>query len=234
MRGSDVLVPLAQALGDPVRLTVLQALMGGPAAVSELVSITGSTQPNISNHLAVLRASKLVRSVKEGRQRVYELRDQRVAQLIESLSTLSGAAPKAVRQTPALIRARTCYDHLAGQIGVRLFEVLLAKHAITEPKILRTQKNPGSPVELGKNGQKVFGGLGIDVEEVMRGRKPYAFACRDWTEQLPHLGGRLGASLWGRFVEAGWVSRQPGTRTVLITARGRRALDTTFGIKLAG
>lgn len=233
MRGTDALLPLAQALGDPVRLMVLQTLMSGPATVSEIVSITGSSQSNVSNHLAVLRRSKLVRSIKEGRQQVYELRDQRVAQLIESLSTLAGPAPKAVRQTPALVRARTCYDHLAGQIGVKLFKVLLARQAITEPVTLRTLKNPGSPLELGKNGLRVFGELGIDVDDLLRGRKTYAFACRDWTEQQPHLGGRLGAAVWGRFVEMGWTARQPGTRAVLITAQGRKGFNAKFGIEVS-
>lgn len=232
MDDSGPLLPLAQALGDPVRLMVLQHLMGGPTTVSELVSVTGSSQSNISNHLAVLRRSKLVRSSKQGRQQVYELRDERVAHLIESLSTLAGAAPKAVRESPGLVKARTCYDHLAGQVGVQLFKVLLAKRAITEPETLRTLKNPGSPVELGKNGPEVFQKLGIDVDEVVRGRKPYAFGCRDWTEQEPHLGGRLGAALWGRFVEMGWVERQAGTRVVLITADGRKGLGKTFGINL--
>lgn len=226
------LLPLAQALGDPVRLMVLQHLMGGPVTVSELVSVTGSSQSNISNHLAVLRRSKLVRSVKQGRQHVYELRDERVAQLIESLSTLAGAAPKAVRQSPGLVKARTCYDHLAGQVGVQLFKVLLARRAITEPKTLRTLRNPGSPIEIGKHGAELFGKLGIDVDDVMRGRKPYAFGCRDWTEQEPHLGGRLGAAVWARFVELGWVERQAGTRVVLITADGRKGLEKTFGIDL--
>ena len=232
MRATEPLLPLAQALGDPVRLVLLHHLMGGPATVSELVSVTNATQPNVSNHLAVLRRSRLVRSVRQGRQQVYELRDARVAQLIESLAVLAGAAPEAVRQSPALVRARTCYDHLAGQIGVRLFQVLLSKRAITQPETLRTLRNPGSPVELGRNGPGVFAQLGVDVDDVVRGRKPYAFACRDWTEQQPHLGGRLGAALWGRFVELGWVARQPGTRVVLVTAAGRRGLARTFGISL--
>ena len=230
MREPEPLLPLAQALGDTVRLLLLHHLMGGPATVSELVSVTNTTQSNVSNHLAVLRRSKLVRSVRQGRQQVYELRDARVAQLIESLASLTGAAPKAVRQSPDLVRARTCYDHLAGQLGVRLFDVLLSRHAITEPGTLRTLRNPGSPIELGKNGPELFRRLGIDVDDVIRGRKPYAFACRDWTEHQPHLGGRLGAALWGSFVERGWVARQPGTRIVRVTARGRKALGRMFGI----
>lgn len=234
MHDVAALHPLAQALGDPIRLTVLQLLMGGPTAVSELVSLTGSSQSNISNHLAVLRRAKLVRSIRQGRQQVYELRDQRVAQLIESLSELTGAAPKAVRESPGLVKARTCYDHLAGRMGVKLFRVLLARRAITEPRTLRTLSRPGSPIELGKHGAEIFDKLGVDLDDVTRGRGPYAFGCRDWTEQEPHLGGRLGAALWARFVELGWVERQAGTRIVLITAAGRRGFDRSFGIDPEG
>jgi hypothetical protein len=115
---------------------------------------------------------------------------------------------------------------------VQLFKALLASEAITEPETLRTLRNPGSPIELGKNGSEVFKKLGIDIDEVIHGRKPYAFACRDWTEQEPHLGGRLGAAMWARFVEVGWVERQPGTRVVLITAAGRSGLRRGFGIKI--
>ena len=234
MDNAAALHPLAQALGDPIRLTVLQLLMGGPTTVSELVSLTGSSQSNISNHLAVLRRGKLVRSIKQGRQQVYELRDERVAQLIESLSDLTGAAPTAIRKSPGLVKARTCYDHLAGQVGVKLFRVLLAKRAITEPRTLRTLRRAGSPIELGKRGTEVFDKLGVDLDDVTRGRGPYAFGCRDWTEQEPHLGGRLGAALWGRFVEMGWVERLAGTRVVLITAAGRRGFERTFGVDLEG
>ena len=224
------LFSLAQALADPIRLSVLQHLMGGPASVSELVALTGASQSNVSNHLALLRERRLVRAAKQGRQQLYELGTPEVGQLIESLTEAAGApAPRAVEESPALAKARTCYDHLAGRVAVRLFDALLNRKAITTPTVLRTSKNPGSSIELGEDGNAVFSRLGIDVAEVMRGRKPYAFACRDWTERRAHLGGRLGAALWGRFVELGWVARRPGTRIVLVTPVGRRGFKRTFG-----
>lgn len=232
MTEPDTLLSLAQALADPIRLVILQHLMGGAATVSELVAVTGASQPNVSNHLGLLRRRRLVRSSKQGRQQVYELKNPMVAHLIESLSALSAGSPAAVRPSPALMKARTCYDHLAGQIGVRLFDALLSRQAISAPTTLRTSRNPGSPIELGARGPAVFAELGIDLDEVTRGRKPYAFACRDWTEQRPHLGGRLGVALWGRFIELGWVTHRPGTRVVLVTASGRQGLRKALNIGL--
>ena len=227
------LASLAHALADPVRLVILHHLMGGPTTVSDIVSVTGGSQSNISNHLAILRESKLVRSTKQGRHHVYEIRDQRVAQMIEAMAVLTETVPEAVRQTPALARARTCYDHLAGQLGVDLFASLLSKEAVTEPKLLRTLKNPGDAVELGPHGRSVFEQFGLDVDDIVRGRGPYAFACRDWTEHKPHLGGRLGAAMWGRMIELGWVERQPGTRQVLVTPLGRDELKARFGVQVS-
>lgn len=225
---------LAHALADPVRLVILQHLMGGPTTVSDIVAVTGNSQSNISNHLAILRECKLVRSTKQGRHHVYEIRDQRVAQMIKSLSVLADSVPEAVRQTPALARARTCYDHLAGQAGVDLFASLLKQGAITEPKSLRTLKSPGDAVELGPRGRAVFARLGLQVDDILPGRGSYAFACRDWTEHKPHLGGRLGAALWARMIELGWVERKPGTRVVLVTPLGRKELKARFDVRVSG
>src|SRR5215469_18290877 len=117
MSEAEHLAAVTQALADPLRLAMLQQLMGGPSSVSELVALTQSTQPNISNHLALLRARGLVRSARQGRQVVYELRDPSVAQLVEALSLVAGVSTgksRATRPTPAVALARTCYDHLAG------------------------------------------------------------------------------------------------------------------------
>src|SRR5690242_10848020 len=114
------LVAVIQALADTLRLALLQALMSGPATVSELVALSGASQPNVSNHLALLRERGLVRASRQGRHNVYELRDATVAQLVESLSALAGdgvgdgvttAAKTRGRASPALAAARTCYDH---------------------------------------------------------------------------------------------------------------------------
>ncbi|HYM67964.1 MAG TPA: metalloregulator ArsR/SmtB family transcription factor [bacterium] len=218
---------LAQALADPLRLTILHALMGGPAAVSEIVSATGEAQPKVSNHLALLRQRGLVRATRVGRQIVYELRDPSVGRLVESLSVVAGASRPAARKSAPIVNARTCYDHLAGRLGVAVFDALVTRRAIVPPG------PSGGPVELGPAGAETFGALGVDPAALRRQRRQFATACLDWTERRPHLGGALGAALWAKSVERGWVVRRPGTRAVLLTDTGRRALHRTLGIKPA-
>ncbi len=226
------LLNVLTALADPVRLTILQHLMGGAAPVSELVALTGASQPNVSNHLTVLRKRGLVRDARIGRQRLYELKDGSVAQLVESLGSVAGDARRADVQDTALLRARTCYDHLAGKLGVGLFDVLVKRKALRLPAPLPDGARAGSthPLELGAQADAVFADLGIAVADALKGKRSPGYACRDWTERRPHLGGALGAALWSRFVESGWVTRKPGTRAVLVTPKGRRALSDRFGI----
>jgi DNA-binding transcriptional ArsR family regulator len=232
MSSSEALLNVLTALADPVRLAILQHLMGGGAAVSELVAITGASQPNVSNHLNVLRKRALVRAVRQGRQRLYELKDPLVAQLIESLGSVAGGARTPAIQDTALVQARTCYDHLAGKLGVRLFEALLKRKAIRMPAPLPDTAWAGSthPLELGSDAEPVFAEFGIALADALKGKRSPGFACRDWTERKPHLGGALGAALWSRFVEEGWVQRKPGTRAVLITPKGRTALKRRLAI----
>jgi DNA-binding transcriptional ArsR family regulator len=130
MVATDPLLKILTALADPVRLALLQHLMGGSATVSELVAVTGATQSNVSNHLQVLRRRGLVRARRLGRQREYELRGTHVARLIEELGAVAGDRQAPVVKDRALIEARTCYDHLAGKLGVRLFEALELRQAI--------------------------------------------------------------------------------------------------------
>lgn len=218
---------IARALADPLRLSVLEHLMGGPATVSELVSVTTASQSKVSNHLALMRASGLVRVTQHGRQRVYELRDASVGQLVESLMTVAGASSFHRRPSPPLARARTCYDHLAGRLGVALFDSLVALDAINRPA------TPQGLIGIGAAGEAVFGKmLGIAVEDVQRERRRFAHACLDWTERRPHLGGALGAALWTKFVERGWVVKQPGTRAMIVTNAGKRNLKRKLNVQL--
>jgi len=217
---------LAQALADPLRLAILYALMGGSAVVSEIVSATGEAQSKVSNHLGLLRARGLVRATKQGRQVVYELRDASVGQLIEALSTTAGAAAPTARKSAPIINARTCYDHLAGRLGVAVFDALVARGAIARPDA------PKGPVELGPEGARVFGALAIDLGRLSRERRQFATACLDWTERRPHLGGALGAELWTRSLERGWVVRRPGSRAVILTDAGRRGFHERLGAGL--
>jgi len=229
------LVAVTQALADPLRLALLRQLMAGPAAVSELVSLTGATQPNVSNHLALLRERGLVRATRAGRQSVYELRDARVAQLVEALAVVAGG-PNPLTPFPGreggtkkghmatLAAARTCYDHLAGRLGVALFDALVARGALIPASVM------GQPPTLGPEADAIFGALDIDLGDVRRARRRFATACLDWTERRPHLGGALGAATWARAVERGWVARRPGGRSIIVTASGKVGFEGWLSI----
>lgn len=217
---------IAQALADPVRFKILERLTDGPAAVSELVLLTGESQSNVSNHLAVLRGRGLVVVTRIGRQRVYEVADPAVSQVVESLGTIAGRGPTKVQMSPALARARTCYDHLAGRLGVAIFDTLVGRRAIDHPA-----PRYRGPIVLGPAGPKVFEELGIDMDEARRERRQFAAACGDWSERRAHLGGALGAALWVRTLERGWVVRKPGSRIIVVTDKGRRGFAKELGVR---
>src|SRR4051812_197200 len=229
------LLKLLQALGDPIRLAVLQHLIGGQATVSELVAITSASQSNVSNHLGSLREQRLVRASRLGRQMVYELADASVAQLVEALSRVAAAPPPDMK-TPAVVQARTCYDHLAGKLGVSLFEALVKERALEDVSVPGERKKKVRSglglVTLGPRAPEVFGKLGIDLDDVAREKRQFATACLDWTEDRPHVGGALGAALWSRFTERGWITRKPGSRAVLLTPAGRSGFEK-LGVAIA-
>jgi len=216
---------IAQALADPLRLGVLHHLMGGASSVSELMTLLGVEQSRLSNHLAVLRERSLVRTTRQGRHVLYELHDAAVARLVESLSQIGAAPARTVKSAP-VARARTCYDHLAGRLGVAVFKALVAGGALMPPRTI-----PGD-VELGPRASRLFETLGVDLESARQERRRFATACLDWTERLPHLGGALGAAVWSEVGARGWIARRPGTRAVVITAAGTRGLKRTLGVVL--
>ncbi|GHO85779.1 ArsR/SmtB family transcription factor [Dictyobacter formicarum] len=226
METNEILVELAQALADPLRLVLLQRLMEGPATVSELMAVTGEAQSKLSNHLAVLRERELVRSQREGRQMVYSLRDASVAQLIEALSSIAGKVPPKIWKSPQLVEARTCYDHLAGRYGVAVLDALIARSA------LQLTTTPHAEIQPGPRFQETFTELGIDPAAVRRERRRFALACLDWTERRPHLGGALGAALWAQFVKHGWIVKQQGTRAVIVTREGQAWLQKHLGVSI--
>jgi hypothetical protein len=182
-------------------------------------------QSRLSNHLAVLRGRSLVRATRQGRQVIYELRDGAVGRLLESLGQIGGAPPRAVKSAP-VARARTCYDHLAGRLGVTVFKALVDRGALRMPKEV-----PGD-VGLGAQALRTFRMFGLDMDVVKQERRRFATACVDWTERQPHLGGALGAALWAEMVARGWIVRRPGTRAVVITTTGARGLKRTLGVNV--
>lgn len=211
------------------RASLLLALISGrPLAAGELAARAGISPSLASSHLARLLDGGLVVAERQGRQRRYRLAGLRVAEVIEGMLTLAPAChASSLRESSrgaAIRRARTCYDHLAGSLGVGLAEAL-AHQRLVEP--------PESGYRLTVAGEDRLGSLGVDVEALRGRRRTFARPCLDWTERRPHLAGALGAGIAERLFELGWIRRLPGGRAVEVTDAGQRGLRHELGLNLA-
>jgi DNA-binding transcriptional ArsR family regulator len=217
---NDVLVPFARAVGDPLRLLILDYLCERAATVSELQAFTGEGQSKISNHLALLREGGLVEVQRLGRQALYQLASPDVTQLVQTMRRIAGSRPLASCKSPELLFARICHDHLAGRVGVAVLEALIEQGALTEKDGIW---------QIGPAGRKLFERLGIDIDEVKRERRLFVTACPDCAGHA-HLAGALGAALGLYMREHGWFRRQEHTRILHVTEEGRRGLRELFGL----
>jgi len=220
MKDGPNIVGIAALIGDHARAEILTALMTGQAlTATELVVVSGVTKQTVSGHLAKLVDARLVAVESQGRHRYFRLADPDVAQLLESLMGVAyrtGAVRlRSSPREPALRKARVCYDHLAGELGVLVFE------SLAERKLLHTVDH--AP-ELTPNGRRFCARFGIDVELLERGRRPLCRTCLDWSVRRPHLAGALGAAILSRSLELGWARRAAGSRVVNFSPAGERAL----------
>ncbi|KEA50477.1 ArsR family transcriptional regulator [Mangrovibacter sp. MFB070] len=209
---------VASAISDASRATMLCALMDGRAwTATELSATTHIAASTASAHLAKLLKSGLVQCVTQGRHRYYRLAGHDIAALLESMmciSTQQVQAPES--RAPVLLRhARTCYDHLAGEVAVKIYQVMHQAEWITPDGSTLTPK-----------GTLAFLQAGITLNTASR-RKPCT-ACLDWSERQFHAGGEVGAALLRTFEQNNWLVRTPGYREVTITAAGEKALQRIF------
>jgi DNA-binding transcriptional ArsR family regulator len=218
---TDPRVDLLAELAHPVRLRVIDRLgQAGPATVSRLAQELDVPLPLLSNHLRRLREARLVNVERAGRHAVYSLADPGLEALTGVLDRVAGrVAPRPDVPDTAFGRARTCYDHLAGRLGVELYRSLLERGAVRD--------RPDGTVELGPRADEAFRELGVEVAAVDPGRRRFAFECLDATERAPHLGGALGAAVAHGAVAAGWV-KPTGDRVLDVAGgspltQGRRA-----------
>jgi DNA-binding transcriptional ArsR family regulator len=223
---ADISTPAA-LMGDPTRAAFLTALADGRALpASELAQRAGVGAPTASIQLGKLVEGGLLEVERTGRHRYYRLADPTVAAAIESLAVLAPPRParslKQARVGSELQAARTCYDHLAGALGVALLESLQRQELLT------------SKLDVTPRGADRFAELGIGVEELARGRRPLTRACLDWTERRHHLAGALGAALATSFLERDWIERLPGSRAVRVTAGGRRGFARELAVHVDG
>ena len=223
---------ITAALADPVRLSVMMYLIRGSASVTEIMHHLDVSQSNLSNHLAVLKNANLVKVTASGRQKIYELANPDTAHLIEVLLNLQTITPKKEKAVKPIQFARTCYDHLAGKLGVGLFNILVEKKAIqyhAEP--LAGKQLVLKDMKLGPNAQQVFGRLGVDLS-TLNTRRRFAFACMDWTERMPHLAGALGCAVCHTFLEKKWIARKIESRTIALTTSGKQELKDLIGLNI--
>ena len=219
---------VASLVGDPARANMLTALLSGRAlTASELSQEAGITPQTASSHLSKLEAGGLIEQEKQGRHRYYRLADPDVGGVLEGLAALAARAGHMRVRTgpkdPALRRARVCYDHLAGDLGVQMLD------SLRRQKLVRQHKHD---IELTAEGQRFLENtLQIGADALAHPRRPVCKACLDWSERRHHLAGTLGAALLQRFTELKWAARDPtpGSRVIQFTRQGEKRFAALFG-----
>ena len=217
MPGPDVSA-VASLMADRSRAAMLDALMDGEERTARaLAKVAQVKPPTASSHLRKLLDGGLVTAVQTGRERRFRLAGAEVAEALEALGVLAPAARirglKDANRRESLRRARTCYDHLAGRLGVE-FAAGLVRQGFLK----------GSEMRLSRRGEERITELGIDVDRLRGLRRPLTRACLDGTERRPHLAGALGGALTTHFFARGWIVRIPETRAVRVTELGRPEL----------
>lgn len=220
--GPDI-ARIAALIGDPARAAILNALMGGHAlTASELAREAGVSPQTASGHLSQLHDGGLLALRKQGRHRYFSLAGDEVAALLEALDGLAaGRGHLRTRPGPrdaALRKARVCYNHLAGEFAVQMFDSLVARGAI--------DLSAGAALTGLNDG--VFGDLGVDVAALRAGRPLVVRECLDWSMRRSHLAGSLGRAIMTRLLELGWARRTHGTRLVTFTPEGERRFCQAF------
>ena len=219
---------VASLVGDPARANMLTALMSGRAlTASELSQEAGITPQTASSHLSKLEAGGLIEQEKQGRHRYYRLADPDVGGVLEMLEGLAARVGHLRVRTgpkdPALRRARICYDHLAGDLGVQMLDSLKKQRLVRQKK---------QEIELTAEGQRFLeSALQISSDMLAHPRRPVCKACLDWSERRHHLAGTLGATMMARFTELKWAARDatPGSRVVNFTRTGEKSFAALFG-----
>jgi DNA-binding transcriptional ArsR family regulator len=228
MKAGPDIAMVAALVGDPARANMLTALMTGRAlTASELAHQAGITPQTASSHLAKLEAGGMIEPEKQGRHRYYRLTDPDVAGVLEGLAGLAARAGHMRVRTgpkdPELRRARICYDHLAGDLGVQMLDSLKKQRLVRHSK---------QTIELTAEGGRFLAKtLQISAEALAHPRRPVCKACLDWSERRHHLAGTLGAALMARFTELKWAARDetPGSRVVNFSRSGEKRFAALFG-----
>ena len=248
MRGMDYgdanIAAIGSVLADPGRCRVLSALGDGRALPASMLAAEAGVAPSTaSEHLARLVGAGLLTVERHGRHRYFRLAGPEVAELLEALARVAPPSPvRSLREgtrAHALRAARTCYDHLAGRIGVAVMDSMVEQGVLERDRVDDSQPlppgdhpaSPGAVIRFGvtDRGSSFFGDFGVDLASLPP-RRPAIRYCVDWSEQRPHLAGALGAALTDRFFDLAWIRRAERSRAVHVTDEGRKGLAEVFGV----
>lgn len=220
-------VDIAGLIGEPARAKMLWNLLDGRAyTASELAMAADISGTSASNHLTKLLGADLLKVERQGRHRYFSFSKPEIAYVVESLASLSGHSSKKMEKEtvlPGIKYCRSCYDHMAGFVGVKITEALEKKKAI--------RRSASSYLVTG-SGWRLLADLDIAETELMNNRRPLTRQCQDWSERRPHLAGQLGALLLNRMLERNWLKRIKFSRELIITAKGRSEIQKVFGIQV--
>ena len=224
MADSPDIASVASLIGDRARATMLMCLMAGRShTATELARAANVTKQTASSHLSKLVQAHLLAVENIGRNRYFRLADHDVGAVIEHLTGLAertGATHiESGPKDPALRKARVCYDHLAGELGVLVFD------SLSQQGCLRLGDEG---LALTAEGERFCGAMGVDLAAMERRRRPMCLPCLDWSVRRHHLAGALGGALLSRFFALGWAHPKKGTRVVLFSAIGERSLRNRF------
>jgi len=224
----DAVARIALAIGEPARARMLYCLMDNHARTSTELAVVAEVSPSTASaHLNRLKGERLVKVLAQGKHRYYSLEEGTVASVLEGLSVLAaGSRNKFVPHTPNRLRAaRTCYDHLAGTLGV-----LLHDRIQTLGWLSASSAGVDNSYDLTPQGVSAFEALGIDLEATRTLRRRFAFACLDWSERRFHIGGAMGAALLRFALKRKWVTQDLDSRALCVTSFGRRELVARLGL----
>jgi DNA-binding transcriptional ArsR family regulator len=220
MKEKHAISSLGYLLADPGRSAMLLALLEGrEMPAGELARAAAVSAQSASAHLAKLSRGGLITMQREGRCRYYKLAGPRVANALEALGAISTVRPvaayTAAKADRSMLLARSCYDHLAGRMGVALTEMMQKQRII----VVEGERN----YRVTQRGEDWLGELGIEMRSLQKGKRNFARQCLDWTERRPHVAGALGAALMQHFLAEGWLARLRDSRALRVTQKGQRS-----------
>ncbi|MEO9965800.1 MAG: metalloregulator ArsR/SmtB family transcription factor [Reichenbachiella sp.] len=225
MNDADEFAEVTALIAEPNRAKMLWCLLDGRAyTAGELATVASISPQSASNHLNKLIEKELLNIEKQGRHRYYKLARPEIAYAIEAMANLIPEKSRSVKQQPELNKcgikyARTCYDHLAGKMGVFITESLVSAEIL----VIKNKQ-----YKVTSKGATWFGLIGIKIDDLAKSKRAFALQCLDWSERKHHLAGALGAALLHKMLEKDWIRRKQGSREVIFTHLGEESLENLF------